>query len=131
MSRKSDSGFNFPFPEEKGSGRRTVRVADNIMKEIALLLLNKIKDPRVRNVTITQVDVSPDLRHAKVFYTCGDDAADEVAKGLKSAKGFMKKHLARVLEMRYTPDLDFSYDKSIKYQQDMERLLKEISDEHD
>lgn len=110
--------------------RRPVRVADTIKAEIAMLLLRKIKDPRLNHVAITGVEVSDDLRHAKVMYSIlGDEPPANVAKGLESAKGFMRSVLAKVLEMKYVPALHFKQDLAGQRQEEMERLLKEIAEE--
>lgn len=100
-----------------------------IRSEIALLLLSKVKDPRLLNVSIVTVEVTRDLRRAVVSYSVlGDDrAAAKAAEGLERAKGFIRSHLARELAMRTTPELVFKRDLSLEHQEKMERLLKEIN----
>ncbi|MFC1523382.1 30S ribosome-binding factor RbfA [Thermodesulfobacteriota bacterium] len=124
MAKKARSRFQVPGADT--AKRRPARVADIIRREIAALLLRKVKDPRLTNVTITSVVVTDDLRRAKVLYSCRDDVAVGVADGLKSSKGFIRSHLARELEMRYVPDLDFKRDLSPEYQEKIERLLGEV-----
>lgn len=116
-----------PWAPER-SGQRQKRVADAIAREVALLLLNKIKDPRLLHVSISRVTVSKDMKRATVFYTVfGDDeAVRHAGAGLTSAGGFIRSHLARALELRVTPMLDFAYDRSLVQQEAMERLFKEI-----
>jgi len=99
-----------------------------IKNEIALLLLSKVKDPRLTNVSIVTVEVTRDLRKAIVYYSVlGDEQQiKNVAEGLARAKGFIRSHLARELGMRATPDLVFKLDLSMAHQQEMEMLLKEI-----
>jgi ribosome-binding factor A len=99
-----------------------------IKNEIALLLLDKVKDPRLANVSIVGTEVTRDLRKAIVFYSVmGDDKqVKDAAEGLVKAKGFIRSHLARELGMRATPDLVFKLDLSMVHQQEMERLFKEI-----
>lgn len=112
--------------------RRPIRVADAVRVEISALLLRKIKDPRLVGVSITRVEVSDDLGHARVFYSIlGNEAPENVARGLASAAGFIRSSLARILEMRHVPDLDFRLDLSGRKQEEMERLLREIAEEHD
>jgi ribosome-binding factor A len=112
--------------------RRPERVADLIKAEIAMMLIRKMKDPRVHPAVITRVRVTDDLRHARVFYTvAGGASPEDVGKGLESAKGFIRSALARTLEMRYVPTIQFKLDLSVKYQTDMERLLQEIAEEND
>lgn len=110
--------------------KRSDRVADLIQKEIAELLYRNVKDPRLGAVTITGVEVSDDLRYARVFYTFrGDEAEREnVTRGLSKAKGFFRKELGRRLRLRYVPELDFRYDASFDYGAKIERLLKEVSE---
>jgi len=118
----------YPFNREAAGNKRPKRVADMIKNEIALLLLSKVKDPRLAQVTIIDVEVTRDLRKAIVFYSVlGDDnQIRKAAEGLDRAKGFIRSHLARVLGMRATPELVFKHDRSIAHQAEMERLLKEI-----
>jgi ribosome-binding factor A len=99
-----------------------------IKNEIALLLLHRVKDPRLSNVTIITAEVTRDLRKAIVYYSVlGDEEQiKNAAEGLARAKGFMRSHLARELGMRATPDLLFKLDRSMIHQQEMEMLLKEI-----
>ncbi|MGV1099976.1 30S ribosome-binding factor RbfA [Thiovibrio sp. JS02] len=128
---KSKSRFSLPAALGRSAPkRRPIRVADAIKTEIADLLLRKINDPRLHNVTITKVEVSDDLGHARVFYSILDDERPEnVAKGLASARGFMRSSLAKVLEMRHVPALDFRQDLAAQRQEEMERLLREIAKE--
>lgn len=130
MSRKSR--FAAIPGMEQDSRRRPARVADLIRSEVAQLLLGKIKDPRVHNVTITSVTVTNDLRLARIFYSVfgGNDTGD-VEKGLASAKGFIRSHLARALNMRYAPDIIFKPDSTALQQENIERLLREIEEEND
>jgi len=118
----------YPFGRETVTDKRPKRVADMIKSEIALLLLRKVKDPRLTHVSIVAVEVSKDLRRALVYYSVlGDDKeTKKAAAGLASAKGFMRSHLARELGLRVTPELVFKLDLSLARQEEMERLLKEI-----
>jgi len=118
----------YPFGREAAGNKRPKRVADMIKNEIALLLLSKVKDPRLINVTIVTAEVTRDLRRAVVYYSVlGDDKkVQEAAEGLDRAKGFIRSHLARELGLRATPELVFKHDLSMARQEAMERLLKEI-----
>lgn len=120
--------------EELGAisgNRRPARVADAIKKEIATLLLLKIKDPRVRDVTITNVVLTGDLKRARVYYSCQEENAAKVKKGLVSAKGFIRSALAKSLNMRYVPDLVFQQDVALLRQEEMEKILQEIKNENE
>ena len=110
--------------------RRCDRVADLLQREIADLLLRRVKDPRIDGVTITGVKVSGDLQHARVFYCImgspAESGRETVAAGLERAKGFLRRELAKRLHMRYLPQLEFQYDGSFDYGDRIERLLKEL-----
>jgi ribosome-binding factor A len=110
--------------------KRVDRVADLLRQEIADLVLRRVKDPRVQRVTITGVDVSPDLKHAKIYYcvmaTPSDEEKESVAEGLNKAKGFMRQELGKRLHLRYVPQLHFHYDLSFDYGDKIERLLKDL-----
>ena len=107
--------------------RRVERVADAIRAAIAEILLREIRDPRVGMVTITGVRLSPDLRHARVFFSVfGDEARRESAlEGLRRAAGFIRRELARRVETRVSPELVFEYDVGIEESERLSRLLKE------
>jgi len=119
----------YPFGREAAGNKRPKRVADMIKNEIALLLLRRVKDPRLSNVSIVAAEVTRDLRRAVLFYSVlGDEKqARKAAEGLERAKGFMRSHLARELGMRAVPELVFKRDLSMVRQEEMERLLKELN----
>jgi ribosome-binding factor A len=119
----------YPFGREAAGNKRPKRVADMIKNEIALLLLHKVTDPRLVNVSIVSAEVTKDLRKAIVYYSVlGDDKqVKKAAEGLDRAKGFIRSHLARELGMRVTPELVFKHDLSMAHQEEIERLLKEIN----
>lgn len=131
MAAKSKSRAPLPGIAPKPR-RRPARVADTIKNEIGLLLLYKINDPRVQQVTITEVKVTDDLRRARIYYsTLHDNNAKDVEAGLNSVTGFIRSHLAKELGMRYVPELEFKRDPTMSRQEDMERLFKEIKDENE
>lgn len=109
--------------------RRPARVADAIQKEIAVLLIKKIKDPRLAGVSVTGVEMSPDLKNARILYRCPNGAEKDAAAGLASAAGFIRSYLAGILSMRYMPQLRFVHDLSSQKQEEMERLFMEIKSE--
>jgi ribosome-binding factor A len=119
---------SYPFGREAPAYKRPKRVADMIKNEIALLLLRKVKDPRLSNVSIVTAEVTRDLRRALVYYSVLGDEEQirKAAEGLDRAKGFIRSHLARELGLRATPELVFKLDLSMARQEEMERLLKEI-----
>lgn len=119
----------YSFGREDVGSKRPKRVADMIKNEIALLLLRKVKDPRLTAVSIVNAEVTRDLRRAIIYYSVLGDHSQvkKAAEGLDRAKGFFRSHLARELGMRATPELVFKRDLSMEHQEKMERLLKEIN----
>ncbi|MCK5726321.1 MAG: 30S ribosome-binding factor RbfA [Thiotrichaceae bacterium] len=90
---------------------RTERIAEQILRELAQIIRDKIKDPRVGMLSIQSVDVSRDLKIAKVYFDSFDEKqAKESEEGLNRAAGFLRRELARNLSLRATPQLTFIYD---------------------
>lgn len=104
------------------------RINSNLQKELSYIIANEVKNPNIKFVTITYVDVTSDLSFAKVYFTTLDDVT-ETLKGLKSAKGFIRKTLADRVELRHIPELEFIYDESIEYGKRIEDKIKEIHNE--
>jgi ribosome-binding factor A len=90
---------------------RTLRIGEQIRRELADQI-RKLKDPRIGMVTITDVEVSKDLSHAKIFYTVFGEEQEikDTQTGLQNASGFLRRELGRVLKVRITPNLHFLYD---------------------
>jgi ribosome-binding factor A len=110
------------------SSRRTAKVAEAIREEVSTTILFGLKDPRVKNVTVTRVEVSPDLRSAKVYVSVmGDETMQRLSlRGLQSARGFLQAKLAERVQIRYTPILHFHLDQGIKRSIEASRLLREV-----
>ncbi len=102
---------------------RTDRVAEQIQRELAELLRLQVKDPRVRMVTVTGVEVVRDYSHAKIFYTTLDGASDAVQHGLERASGFLRSQLAHAMKLRITPQLHFVYDPSVERGAHLSQLI--------
>ncbi|CAK9887436.1 MULTISPECIES: 30S ribosome-binding factor RbfA [Pseudomonas] len=96
---------------------RTQRIGDQIQRELAQLIRREVKDPRVGVVTITAVDVSRDVGHAKVFITAmGQESAEDIKQTLKVLNGaasFLRVHLGKEMQLRSVPQLHFHYDESV------------------
>jgi len=109
------------------------RVGGQIQKTLSDVLTRKIKDPRLAMATITSVKMSPDLRLARIYFSISGSATskDEVIKGFKAARGFLKRILARQLGLRYMPDLTFFYDDSFDYGAHIDKLLKSIETDNE
>ena len=108
---------------------RKQRVAEELQRELGLLINSEVKDPRVRFVSISDVEVSSDLKFAKVFVanfdvTAEDDRATRAIEGLKAAEGFLKKKLGQRLHLRVMPALRFIEDTTEREAQKMDRLIE-------
>lgn len=110
---------------------RQPRVAEAIQKEISQILLRELKDPRIGFVTVTRIEVTRDLRIARVFYSVmGSPAAQEASqRALLAAKGFVRKRLGERLRLRYTPELQFHLDDSIERNLRMTKILDQLKGE--
>ncbi|NGZ95052.1 MAG: ribosome-binding factor A [Nitrospira sp. WS110] len=115
----------------KTTYKRADRVADQIKMEVADILMRKVKDPRVRDVTVTDVDLTGDLRTAYVFITTMEtgEAERNVFSGLSKASGFVRAELGRRLSLRYLPDLIFKKDISGPRGDRIMQLLEELHGE--
>jgi ribosome-binding factor A len=111
-----------------GRGRRTERVGTLLRQAIAALLIRGIKDPRVAGVTVTEVEVSPDLRHACVYYRVLGAEADQARaqSGLERAAGYIQSAVGRDLQLRYTPELRFAFDPSPDRVRRLDELLAAV-----
>ncbi len=113
---------------------RALRLAEQIHRDLAQLVSREIKDPRVGMITIEEVEVSPDLSHAKVYYTLFADQGDpvETQAGLDRAKGFLRSRLGKALRVRFTPELHFIYDETAEKAKELEALIAKAraKDEH-
>ena len=111
----------------KRASQRPQRVGDQMQRELADLLANEVKDPRVGPVTITGVDVSGDLAHAIVRFThlAGSDTGNAAAQALARTAGFLRSELSRRLNLYSVPELRFVYDDSIESGMRMSKLIDE------
>lgn len=106
---------------------RQARVGDLLRESLADLLLRRVKDPRVEEVTITGVEVSPDLKHAHVFFCVRDASVRDAAQhGLQSAEGYLRHELKGLLKLRSIPELSFIYDTSFDYGTHIDEILDKI-----
>ena len=95
---------------------RTSRIAEQIRRDLAELIRLELKDPRVNLVTLTDVEVTADYAHAKVFFTtlAGPEHVEEITAGLKRASGFLRRELGRRIKIHHLPELHFVYDPSVE-----------------
>jgi ribosome-binding factor A len=111
--------------------KRCQRVGELIREVLSEMILRDLSDPRLETVTITEVEVTSDLKLARVFFNArGDRVREEAAlQGLESAAGFIKKNLGRGLRLRHMPELMFQVDHSFEYGSKIDRLIQTIQDE--
>ena len=109
-------------------GRRIDRIGHLIQMELSQLVLHKVKDPRLGFVTVTHVEVSPDLRWARVFYSVmGDEKKRKESQvALEKAAGFLQKEIGAALVLRYIPKLQFCLDDSLDRGFEIDRVLRDI-----
>jgi ribosome-binding factor A len=108
--------------------RRTERLGEEIREEVARMISGELKDPRIGFVTVTRVNLGPDLRQARIFVgVLGTEKQRQASLvGLKQASGFMRRALGQRLRLRYTPELHFQYDEGLDASDRVARLLSEI-----
>ena len=111
----------------KRSSGRPQKLGDQIQRELADLLARELRDPRVGMITITSVDVSPDISHAKVFFTMlRKDNLEDTLHGLRRAAGFLRSQLAKRIKLYTTPELRFEYDESVERGDHLSRLIDSV-----
>lgn len=110
---------------------RAARVGDLLKEELCDLLLRNIKDPRIGFVTITEVRVSADLRHARVYFVTHESGEEQrrTLEGLESARGYLRGELGRRLSLRYVPDLSFTVDETLDHSFRIREILKSLETE--
>jgi ribosome-binding factor A len=111
---------------KRGHGRPQ-RLGDLIQREVSELIRLELRDPRVGMLTITSVDVSPDMSHAKVFFTLLEkEQLEDTLHGLKRSAGFLRSQLAKRIQMYTTPELRFEYDESVERGDRLSRLIDSV-----
>lgn len=112
---------------------RSDRVGGQIQRALSDLLHKNVSDPRLEGATITGVKMTRDLRIAKVYFTTtgGKEKSRETEDGFKSAVGYVKRNLGRMLGLRYMPALQFYYDESFDYGANIDRLIQTTKKSHE
>lgn len=110
---------------------RRERANSYILEQLILLLRSTVRDPRVDAISLTEVNLTPDRRVARVYVSAyaNDEALKAGIEGLESAKGVLRKALSQILRWRFTPDLEFHPDRSWEYGQRIDALLDQIAQE--
>jgi ribosome-binding factor A len=110
------------------SSRRLLKAAAAIRQVVSMAILTELKDPRVRDVTVTHVEMTPDMREAKVYVSIMGDAVrqDLSLRGLQNARGFLQSRIAERIETRYTPRLRFVVDMGVKRSIEIAEILDRV-----
>jgi len=110
------------------SYQRADRVGGQIHQEVSKLIQFDLKDPRIGFVTVTAVEVTSDLQHAKIFYTIMGEDQDrrQTEQGLQKALGFIRRELGKRLRLRVVPEISLHYDESLAYGNKIESLLQQL-----
>lgn len=107
--------------------KRPRQVGDMIQREVAVILQREVSDPRLSQVSITSVSLSPDLKNARIYFTLLDNSnLSEVMKALEKASGFIRHCVATRTSLRYTPRLEFSFDQTLESAERMTRMLQDL-----
>ena len=113
---------------------KNTRINSEVQKELSNIIRGEIKDPRINPLTsVVAVEVSPDLKNCKAYISVlGDEESQkDTIKGLKSAEGYIRVLLAKRINLRNTPEINFVLDQSIEYDVKMSKLIDEVVGEHD
>ena len=113
------------------TSRRVLKAAQAIREVVSLAILTELRDPRVDNVTVTTVEVTGDMKQARIHVTVmGEDTnSSQVLKGLSSAAGFLQRKIANRIESRYTPKLEFVLDQGQENAREVARILEDLASE--
>lgn len=111
--------------------RRLLKAAEAIREVVSMAILTEIRDPRVENVTVTGVEVAPDMKSAKVSVSVmGDEGRQKLClRGLQNSSGFLQSRIAERIDTRYTPRLSFELDTGVKKSLEVDRILAELAEE--
>ncbi|NQT75343.1 MAG: 30S ribosome-binding factor RbfA [Candidatus Omnitrophica bacterium] len=114
-------------------GMRSERVQRQLKKEISLILQEDLRDPRIGFVTLTRIDLTGDLRYAKVYFSVlGDEAAKQSStEGIQSAVGYIRRLIGERLKLKYVPEISFKLDKSIEYSINLEKTFERLKNERE
>ncbi len=110
------------------TSRRVLKAAEAIREVVSTTILMELRDPRIADVTVTRVEVSPDMREAKVHVSImGEEAKQQLAlRGLQHAAGFLQQKIAQRIDTRYTPRLRFVLDRGVKLSIEVSRILDQV-----
>lgn len=106
------------------------KLTEEIKKEVSCIIHDEIKDPRLGFITVTKVELSPDYRHAKIFFSVLGEEQDykKTQEALDSALGFIRRLIAQRIRLRFTPEISFKQDRSFEYSFRIQEILNEIKE---
>lgn len=115
------------------ASRRMLKAAEAVREVVSMAILTEIRDPRVQNVTVTGVEISPDMRSAKVMVSVmGDEGKQQLCmRGLASSAGYLQAKVAKRIDTRYTPRLSFELDVGVKKSLEVGRILSDLARERE
>ena len=110
------------------SSRRVLKAAQAIREVVSIAIITDLRDPRIENVTVTKVEVSGDIRHARIHVSImgSETNSQQVLKGLNNASGFLQRKVANRIDTRYTPKLQFVQDEGLKHSLKVTKILDEV-----
>jgi len=113
--------------------KRSQRIQELLLEEISKLLQSGLKDPRIGFTTLTRVEVSDNLKHAKIFISVmgSEQEKSETLEALKSAKGFIRNSLGKNLYLRYLPELEFKKDENAEHVEKITKIINDLHSESD
>ncbi|NCB91688.1 MAG: 30S ribosome-binding factor RbfA [Clostridia bacterium] len=109
---------------------KNTRINGEVMKELSVIIRQEIKDPRIHMLTsVTSAQVAPDLKTCKAYISVlgSDKEKSDTIAGLRSAEGYIRRQLAKTLNLRNTPEIEFILDESIEYGVNMSKLIQEVN----
>lgn len=115
------------------TSRRVLKAAEAIREVVGMAILTDLRDPRIQNVTVTRVEVSADMRLAKIHVSVmGDEKTQNLSlHGLQNSAGYLQQKIAKRIDTRYTPRINFVLDKGVKHSIEVSRILGELKAESD
>lgn len=102
------------------------RLNNLFLAELSNIIFKEIKNPLIKTVNLTAVEITNDLSFAKVYFTCMNEDKQKILEELNNAKGFLRTKLANTIDIRHTPELIFEFDNSIEYGMNIEKIIEKI-----
>jgi len=115
---------------KKAPTDRTIRIAEQIKKDVSILIARELRDPRIGLVTIQDVKLTPDYAHAKLYFTVLGSESAVTEKVLNDSAGFLRNHLFKILRVHTVPTLHFVFDETLERAMDLSILISEANQTH-